>query len=62
MHVSNTAFGHAINSNSVPEVVKDLICKLLVKAPERRLGATDIAELRQHPFFEGLDFDSLYCG
>jgi len=39
---------------------KDLISKLLVKEPLKRLGATDISELMNHPFFSDLNFNDLY--
>jgi serine/threonine-protein kinase RIM15 len=35
---------------------KDLITKLLIKVPGDRLGANDIEEVKQHPFFKGVDF------
>lgn len=43
-----------------PEVVQDLIKKLLLKDPSKRLGADDINKLKAHPFFEGVNFDSMY--
>ena len=41
-------------------MAKNLISKLLVKVPEKRLGANDISELREHPFFDGVVFDALF--
>ena len=36
---------------------KDLLCKLLVKDPKKRLGNIGgIREIRMHPFFEGVDW------
>ena len=55
MDLTDNAFGH-----SVPDVAKDLIGKLVQKAPEKRLGAIDLEELKRHPFFEGIDFNTLY--
>ena len=43
-----------------PEVVQDLIKKLLVRDPAQRLGADDITLLKYHDFFEGVDFDKIY--
>lgn len=43
-----------------PELAKDLISKLLVKNPSERLGASKMEHLKQHPFFEGVDFSSIY--
>ena len=37
-----------------------MISKLLVKQPEKRLGAIDIDEVKQHPFFSGVNFDTLF--
>ena len=39
-----------------PDVVQDLIKKLLQKDPAKRLGADDLKHLKEHPFFEGIDF------
>ena len=39
---------------------KDLLKKLLVKKQNNRLGAKNgFAEIREHPFFSGFDFDAL---
>lgn len=43
-----------------PEVAQDLIKKLLLKDPSKRIGADDLNKLKAHPFFEGVKFDSLY--
>jgi len=43
-----------------PPDAKDLISKLLVIDPSKRLGANlDYTSLRNHQFFKGLDFDNL---
>lgn len=39
-----------------PAAARDLVEKLLREEPSRRLGARDIAELRAHPFFAGVDW------
>lgn len=42
---------------------KDLVQKLLVLDPTKRLGAKDTQRyisIRSHPFYEGLDFDTLH--
>jgi serine/threonine protein kinase len=46
-------------------IVKDLISRLLVRDPNRRLGASVLGEngygsLKSHEFFKGLDFNSLF--
>ena len=37
----------------------DLIKRLLDRNPETRLGAKDISEIKEHPFFRGIDWTSL---
>merc|ERR1711998_203495 len=46
---------------SVPEDAKDLIRKLLVRAPEKRLGygAGDAKLIKDHPFFGAVNWDKL---
>ena len=50
---------------NIPEEAKDLIIKILVKDPLKRLGAGepgteyDINHLKSHPFFNGIDWDNL---
>ena len=49
----------------IPEEAKDLINKILVKDPSKRLGAGesgteyDISNLKAHPFFKGIQWDNL---
>ncbi|KAI5123864.1 hypothetical protein M0805_005681 [Coniferiporia weirii] len=50
------------------EAAKDLVQKLLVIDPTQRLGAgepgtpNDMDTLRRHPFFEGIDWSTLWSG
>ena len=50
----------------IPEEAKDLISKILVKDPSKRLGAgppgsdNDISHLKSHPFFKGISWNNLY--
>jgi len=37
----------------------DLIKQLLVLDPEKRLGANDASEIKQHPFFKGINWETL---
>lgn len=37
----------------------DFVQRLLEPEPHKRLGANSISELKQHPFFQGLDFQEL---
>ena len=51
---------------NLPEEAKNLISKILVKDPNKRLGAGepgseyDISHLKAHPFFKGIDWNNLY--
>uniref|UniRef100_A0A1J3K018 non-specific serine/threonine protein kinase n=1 Tax=Noccaea caerulescens TaxID=107243 RepID=A0A1J3K018_NOCCA len=38
---------------------QDLINRLLVHEPEKRLGANGAAEVKSHPFFQGVDWENL---
>jgi ribosomal protein S6 kinase alpha-5 len=38
---------------------KDFILKLLNKTPSKRLGANGSAEVKSHPFFDGIDWNDL---
>jgi serine/threonine protein kinase len=38
---------------------RDFISKLLVKDPSRRLGFASIEEIKQHAWFDGIDWDNL---
>ena len=50
----------------IPEEAKDLINKILVRDPSQRLGAGeggseyDIAHLKNHPYFKGIDWNNLH--
>ena len=48
-------------SNDIYPVVKDLICKLLIKDPLKRFGYGPNGDklLRSHDFFAGIDFNNL---
>jgi len=37
----------------------DLITRLLLKEPQTRIGASDINEIKEHPFFEAIDWDGV---
>lgn len=43
-----------------PPAAKDLIKKLLVLDGEKRLGYNGAEEIMQHPYFEGIEWDTLY--
>ncbi|KAK9864056.1 hypothetical protein WJX84_005775 [Apatococcus fuscideae] len=42
-----------------PKPVADLVGQLLVLKPSERLGASKIADLMEHPLFEGVEWDTL---
>lgn len=44
----------------IPEVAANLIKQLLVRDPTKRLGAKSFDDLKSHPFFEGVDFESIF--
>lgn len=46
-------------SNRTPSVAQDLIVKLLDKKPENRIGFEDMEDLKNHPFFKGINFDDM---
>ncbi|CAN4107234.1 unnamed protein product [Withania somnifera] len=49
-------------SPTVSSHARDLIRRLLLKEPENRLGAvTGTAEIKQHPFFEGVNWALIRC-
>ncbi|CEM02242.1 unnamed protein product [Vitrella brassicaformis CCMP3155] len=45
--------------NDMPAVARDLVSQLLVVDPQRRLGSKDMDRLKSHPFFDGVEFDTL---
>ena len=47
------------DDNSIPDDAKNLISDLLQQNPLDRLGAGGAIEVKDHLFFEGLDWDGL---
>eukprot|EP01156_Anaeramoeba_ignava_P014219 Anaeramoba_ignava/a608525_44.p1 GENE.a608525_44~~a608525_44.p1 ORF type:complete len:423 (-),score=155.50 a608525_44:155-1423(-) len=46
--------------NGFPKLARDLVEKLLVLDPQKRLGSGgNYAAIKQHPFFEGINFENL---
>lgn len=43
-----------------PATAKDLIQKMLTLNPEERLGFNGADEIKRHPFFEGIDWETLF--
>ena len=50
---------YTLSPDTNPEAAS-LISNLLLIEPENRLGANSIDELKNHPFFEGVEFDTLW--
>ncbi|CAO3692100.1 unnamed protein product [Rhizopus stolonifer] len=47
--------------NDFPPIAKDLVQRLLVSDPSKRLGAERGTEaIKEHPFFEGADWDGIF--
>lgn len=51
--------GKVVYPTNMPEVAKDLINKLCVMDPFGRLGADNFAQLKAHPFFESVNWDTI---
>ena len=47
---------------NMPKEAKDLIEKILIKDPRKRIGfgSKDYKEIKEHPFFKGINFDNLF--
>ena len=47
---------------SIPKEAMDLIQKILIKDPRKRIGygSIDYKEIKEHPFFKGIDFDNFF--
>lgn len=43
----------------ISQEAEDLILKLLIKDPERRLGSKNKEEIKRHPFFKNLDWEKM---
>lgn len=43
----------------LPPVAADFIEGLLQLDPRKRLGANGVKEIKEHPFFEGINWDTL---
>lgn len=48
--------------DGISKDAQDLIAQLLIKDPSNRIGnrARGVAEIKQHPFFAGMDWDKLH--
>ena len=52
---------YTFDNTEIPDDVKDLISKILVKDPTKRIGynSKDYSEIKNHPFFNGINFEEL---
>lgn len=46
-------------SENFNEDAKDLIKKLLVSEPKDRIGAFNLSEIKAHPFFKDINFETI---
>lgn len=46
-------------SKSLPPSAQDLLAKLLIRNPNERLGANGASEIKNHPFFDELDWNKV---
>ena len=52
---------YTFDNTEIPDDAKDLISKILVKDPTKRIGynSADYSEIKNHPFFNGIKFEEL---
>ena len=52
---------YSFDNTDIPDDAKDLISKILIKDPQKRKGyiSKDYSEIKNHPFFKGINFDEL---
>jgi serine/threonine protein kinase len=52
---------YTFDNTEIPDDAKDLISKILVKDPTKRIGynSNDYSEIKNHPFFNGIKFEEL---
>ena len=52
---------YSFDNTDIPDIAKDLISKILIKDPQKRIGyiSKDYSEIKNHPFFKGINFDEL---
>ena len=50
-----------VNRPDLPIDVQDLVQKLLVRNPDKRIGSQGkFDEIKSHDFFNGIDFDNIH--
>ena len=60
--ISACEYRHLQSDDEAPPEARDLIEKLLQLDAGARIGAESIEEVRQHPFFEGVEWDGVRSG
>ncbi len=52
---------YTFDGTDIPNDAKDLISKILIKDPRKRIGynSADYEEIKKHPFFKNIDFNNL---
>ena len=52
---------YSFDNTDIPDDAKDLISKILIKDPTKRIGynSKDYSEIKNHPFFKGINFEEL---
>ena len=60
-NIKNIKYNFNNEENNIPEEAKDLIEKILIKDPSKRIGynSYDYNDIKKHPFFKGINFDNL---
>ena len=60
-NIKNVKYSLDSTENNIPDEAKDLISKILIKDPKKRIGynSKDYSDIKNHPFFNGIDFENL---
>lgn len=58
-NIRNHAIEWPTSESDMPPKARDIIERLLSPTPEKRLGFSGVAELKAHPFFEGIEWEDL---
>ena len=60
-NIKNVKYSLDSTENIIPDEAKDLISKILIKDPQKRIGYNSkyYSDIKSHPFFKGIDFENL---
>jgi len=53
-------YAHVMYPNDISSTSIDFLRKIFTTDPKKRLGSKGADEVRNHPFFEGIDFKEIY--